>query len=143
MSRIVTTATVVALLLIASLPVTARADGGGLKKLQGTWIGTEDGQEDKGKVTLSVEGNKIQFQGWQPQEWYKGTIELGEKGEIDRLYATIKDCPIAEFVDKVCNAIYEIDDESLSVASRPPGDPKQPSGFDDPECRSFSLKKQP
>lgn len=113
-----------------------------LKKLQGTWTGTEVGHEDEGEVTLEIDGNKIRFDGWHQEEWYKGTIEVAEQNDRRLLFAKVTECPVEAFNGKTSNGIYKLEDDTLTIAARAPGDPDAPKDFDDEGSRSFVLKKR-
>ena len=113
-----------------------------LKKLQGTWVGTETGHENDGDVTLAIDGYKIAFKGWRQTEWYKGTIEISEEDGRSKLFGTIKECPIREFIGKTSNGIYKLEGDTLTIVARAPGDPGEPKDFDDKKSRSFVLQKR-
>ena len=120
------------------------AEESDLKRFQGTWVGVIVGQEDEGKVTMTFEKEKVEFQRENSQEWYKGEIELGGKDEKPKkLYATIKDCPVKEFIDKVCNGIYKVDDNTLMITASAPGSDHEPKDFDDDQCQTVMLKRKP
>ena len=120
------------------------AEESDLERLQGTWVGVVVGQEEEGKVTMTFEKEKVEFQRENSQEWYKGEIEFGGKDEKPKkIYATIKDCPVKEFIDKVCNGIYKLDDKSLMITAAPPGSDHEPKDFDDEQCRTVMLKRKP
>ena len=134
--------------LIAVVGLTAsnqsRAEESDLKRMEGTWIGVVVGEEEEGKVTMTIERDRVEFQGSNPQEWYKGEIELGGDDEkLKKLYATIKECPIKELIDKVCKGIYKLDDDTLTISATAPGSDDGPKGFDDRNCRTIQLKRRP
>jgi len=132
------------LLLFAALclfPQSASADKE-LAKLQGVWKGVEGGDEGQEKIVVTIDGEKIDFQGAHEQEWYRGKIELSKNKKHKIIYGTIQDCPVKELIGKIANAIYRLEDDRITIASRPPGDPEMPSGFDDEKCRVIELKRR-
>ena len=132
--------------LVASLVWSSRpatAEGPELKRLQGTWVGKEIGKEDEGNVTLTVNEDRIEFEGWSPREWYKGKIELDQVSKPKRLMGKIEECPVKEFIGKISHGIYELEKDSLSIAATAPGSGTEPQGFDDKGCRRFELKREP
>lgn len=141
MPSVLATCTVVALSLMQGAVAGASEPDGLLKALQGTWTGTETGHEVQGSCTLKFDGNSLHFRGWNKEEWYKGTIQLAPGMAPMKARATIAECPIPDFVGKQSNSIVRLENGTLTVAARRPGDPQSPSGFDDPEARQFVLKK--
>ena len=132
---------VVALLLGGLNPTLGEEPSDELAAIQGTWKGTEAGQEKNGTCTLKIEGNSLHFQGWNKNEWYKGTFKLLPDRKPKQLHGTIKDCPVPEFVGKTAFSIYRIKDGTLTLVGRRPGDPEAPTGFKDKKARRFVLKK--
>jgi len=112
-----------------------------LAALQGTWKGTEAGNEKKGTCTLKIDGSALHFQGWDKNEWYKGTIKLLPDKKPKQLHGTVTECPVPEFVGKTSLSIYRIKDGTLKLVGRRPGDPEAPTGFRDAKARRFALKK--
>ncbi len=131
----------VVLCCVFSFASHAHAEGE-LKKLQGTWVGKEIGHENEEEVTLAIDGDKINFNGWRQGEWYKGTIEVAKQDGRSTLFGTITECPIQEFIGKTSNGIYSLEHDTLTIAARAPGDPDAPKDFDDESARSFVLKKR-
>ena len=113
-----------------------------LAALQGSWIGTEAGNEKKGACTLTIDGTAVHFQGWAEKEWYKGTIKLISDKKPKQLQGTVKECPVPEFVGKTSVSIYKIKKGTLTLVARRPGDPEVPTGFKDEKSRRFVLKKK-
>jgi uncharacterized protein (TIGR03067 family) len=114
-----------------------------LAALQGTWKGTEAGNEKKGTCTLKIDGTALHFQGWNKNEWYKGTLRILPDRKPKQLHGTVKECPVPEFVGKTSLSIYRIEDGTLTLVGRRPGDPEAPTGFKDKKARRFVLKKTP
>jgi uncharacterized protein (TIGR03067 family) len=131
---------VLALILTGLCPAFGDPQSEELAALQGTWKGTETGHEAKGTCTITVEGSAVRFQGWHKDEWYKGTFKLILGQKPKQLHAKVTDCPVPEFVGKTSHAIYRIQDGTLTLVARRPGDPGTPSGFEDSKSRKFVLK---
>ena len=111
-------------------------------ELEGKWEGTEVGREAKGKVTLTVSGNSIDFHGADKREWYKATFTLPAGTEPKQLHGTITESPMPEFVGKTGISIYKIEDGTLTLTGRKPGNPEAPKEFKgEADTRTFVLKK--
>lgn len=109
--------------------------------LQGTWQGTESGHGSGGACTLTISGNTLDFRGADSSEWYKGTFTLREGTKPKQLTGMIGDCPAPEYVGKTVNAIYRLEDGSLTLTGNEPGNPQPPDNFDAPGSRKFVLRK--
>jgi len=111
------------------------------ERLQGTWSGSEAGQES-GKCTLTVSENTMDFKGPSDQEWYKATFTLDESVNPKAGDVTITDCPAPDYVGKVGRIIYKIEDSTLTIAGSEPGEEARPSSFDGTgDTRVFVLTK--
>jgi uncharacterized protein (TIGR03067 family) len=108
--------------------------------LQGTWKGQETGRSD-GMCSLTISGNKLEFRGADPREWYKGTFTLREDTNPKQLVGAIGDCPAPEYVGKTVYAIYRIEAGTLTLTGNEPGDPQVPANFEARGARTFTLKK--
>src|SRR5512140_2780764 len=107
--------------------------------LQGSWQGQESG--NGGVCTLTILGNALEFRGADSAEWYKGTFTLREDTTPKQLIGLIRDCPAPEYVGKTVNAIYRLEDGTLTLTGNEPGNPEPPSGFDASGARKFVLRK--
>jgi hypothetical protein len=56
------------------------------------------------------------------------------------LVAAITDCPVEKYVGKTDLAIYRLENGTLTLTAREPGNPDVPAGFDAPETRRFVFK---
>src|SRR6266700_641607 len=63
-----------------------------LQRLQGTWDGVLVGQESAGKITITITGNSLHFQGLNRNEWYEATFTLPAETNPQQLRATITGC---------------------------------------------------
>jgi len=137
-----------------------------LQRLQGSWEGVLVGQEAAGKISITITGNSLHFQGLSTDEWYETTFTLPADTDPQQLHATIKDCPQPDDIGKVVFAIFKIEDGTLTLAGiqasavEPPKtfgedqglkgnsvfryDPKnfgKDQGFDDNPLFRYDLKK--
>jgi uncharacterized protein (TIGR03067 family) len=109
--------------------------------LQGTWTGQEIGRRTDGTCSLMIAGNKLEFRGADPREWYKGTFTLREDTNPKQLVGAIAECPAPEYVGKTVYAIYRIEAGTLTLTGNEPGNPEVPSSFEAAGYRTFTLKK--
>jgi len=110
--------------------------------LQGTWVGTEIGQEGEARMIFS--GDTIDFKGAHPQEWYKGTAVLHETSTPKQADFTISECPMPNYVGKLSKAIYTLEGNIFTIAGSEPGDENRPNSFDPSGAtRVFKLTLQP
>ena len=110
--------------------------------LQGTWSGHEvSANAGPGACSMIIQGNKLEFHGADPREWYKATFTLREDTTPKQETAVITDCPFPQYVGKTDHAIYEVQNGTLTFAGNEPGDPAVPTSFDDPNSRKFVFTK--
>jgi uncharacterized protein (TIGR03067 family) len=109
--------------------------------IQGNWEGKEDPAKPSESLVLS--GNTLEFHGSNPQEWYKGTFVLHEDANPKQMIITITDCPFPKYVGKVANAIYRVENGTLTIAGNEPGKPNMPTGFDDQGARVIAFRASP
>jgi uncharacterized protein (TIGR03067 family) len=107
--------------------------------LQGKWSGHETG--NSGTCTLAISGNKLDYQGAQSGDWCKGTFTLNQDASPKQLVGVITDCESTDAVGKVINAIYKIENGTLTVCGNSPGDVDMPASFNAPGSRTFVLTK--
>lgn len=112
----------------------------GSDTLQGTWKGQETGANAKGLPTLVLSGANLEFHGADTNEWYKASFILREDTNPKQLVAVITECPAPQYVGKTANAIYKIEDGTLTIAGNEPGNPAMPAAFDAPGARKFVFK---
>ena len=113
-----------------------------LAAIQKTWHGEEHGQPANQANSLILSGNNLEFHGANPQEWYKGTFTLREDTTPKQMIVTITDCPAPQYVGKIANAIYRIENGALIIAGNEPGNPAVPASFDAPGCRLIRFNAQ-
>lgn len=119
-----------------------------LQPLQGSWEGVLVGEEAAGKISITIEGNSLHFQGLNADEWYKTTFTLPPGKYPQQLHATIKDCPQpCADIGKVVFAIFKIEDGTLtlvgiqSTAAEPPKTFGEIPGIEDNRIFRYKLKK--
>src|SRR5215213_9738043 len=82
-----------------------------LQPLQGSWEGVLVGQEAAGKISITITGNSLHFQGLRTDQWYETTFTLPAGTYPQQLHGTIKDCPQpCNYIGKVVFAIFKIED---------------------------------
>jgi uncharacterized protein (TIGR03067 family) len=108
--------------------------------LQGTWTGKELSADSDDACRLVVSGEKFEFHGPDPNEWYKGTFTLREDSNPKVLVAAITECPVEKYNGKTDYAIYRLENGTLTLTAYEPGNPEVPAGFDAPETRRFVFK---
>jgi len=136
--------TVLGLTLIATLAGTLGCST--LRKshqatLQGTWKGKEIGGRATGTCLLVIKENHMEFHGADPREWYKGTFVLNEATTPKQFVGTVTDCSAPNYVGKLVNAIYRIENGVLTLSGHEPGNPTMPTSFDGDQVRCFELRK--
>jgi len=119
-----------------------------LQPLQGSWEGVLVGREAAGKVSITITGNSLHFQGLNPTEWYETTFTLPTGTYPQQLHATIKDCTQpCDDIGQVVFAIVKIEDGTLTLAGiqaagkEPPKTLGEIPGFEDNRMFHYKLKK--
>jgi hypothetical protein len=103
------------------------------------------GQEAAGKVSMTIAGNSLHFQGLNTNEWYETTFTLPAGTYPQQLHATIKDCPQpCDDIGKVVFAIFKIEDGTLTLVGIQGSAIEPPKTFgefpDLEDSRSFRYK---
>jgi uncharacterized protein (TIGR03067 family) len=113
-----------------------------LATLQKSWHGEESGTTTKGTNSLVFSGNTLEFHGANSQEWYKGTFILHEDTTPKQMIVTITDCPAPQYIGKTANAIYRIENGTLTIAANEPGNQAMPAAFDAQGTRLITFTAQ-
>jgi uncharacterized protein (TIGR03067 family) len=71
---------------------------------------------------------------------YKATFTLREDTNPKQLIAVVTDCPFPQYVGKTSQAIYRIENGTLTLAANEPGNPAVPANFDAPNARVILFK---
>jgi len=118
-----------------------------LERLQGSWEGVLVGHETEGKISITITGSSLNFQGLKPSEWYKTTFTLPVGTYPQQLHATIKESPEPDDIGVEVFAILKIEGGTLILAGIQGSDVKKPDIFgldqrfeDNPMFR-YDLKK--
>jgi uncharacterized protein (TIGR03067 family) len=125
---------------VGQTQATAKAPLSDSAALQGTWTGKELSADSDDPCRLVVSGQNFEFHGPDSNEWYKGTFTLREGSDPKVMVAAITECPVEKYIGKTDFAIYRLEDGTLTLTAREPGNPEVPAGFDAPETRRFVFK---
>jgi uncharacterized protein (TIGR03067 family) len=110
-----------------------------LAMIQKSWHCEEGGDAAKGTNSLVLSGNNLEFRTANPQEWYKGTFTLHEDTTPKQMIVVITDCAAPQYIGKTANAIYKIENGTLTIAGNEPGNPAMPAAFDAPGTRQLTF----
>lgn len=106
----------------------SRSAGPGLAELQGTWVGLEM-NGPRGECRISIQGNRVRFQGAHTNEWYAGTLTLNESMIPKQAVIQIEECGFPQYVNKSARAIYKLETKTLTLAGNEPGTEAAPTDF--------------
>ena len=142
MNKIYLTFLICFLLFYVSCSKDTTGNNNNITELEGTWIGYEiDGKNDE--WTLSFSGNNYESHNQNYEEFYNGTFTINTEilpKQIDLLF---EECSCPEYVGKTALGIYEIEGDTLTYASNPPGFNSRPTEFSSGLfTRLFILTKQ-
>ena len=112
------------------------------QSLQGTWIGLDPEASGPGWSSLVIQGSNLEFHGKDTNYWCKAVFSLREDTNPKQLMAVVTDAPDPQEVGKMANAIYQLQDGTLTIALNEPGEPGVPAGFDAPSADKFVMKRQ-
>lgn len=110
-----------------------------LDELQGTWIGSEVGNESFGDWTFIVEGNSITVIAPGNYELYVATIVVDNSVHPHSVVATIHDSNFEEFIGEQSFGLYSIDGNHLTITAHMPGSGTSPTSLYD--GRTWELYK--
>jgi len=108
--------------------------------LQGTWGGRELSADSDAPCYLIISGKNFEFRGVDTNEWYKVTFTLREDANPKVLVSSITECCAPKYVGATDYAIFRLENGTLTLTAREPGNPDIPSSFDAPETRQFIFK---
>jgi len=112
-----------------------------MDKLQGTWVGTETGN-DQGQWTFIVSEAKVDVNGPGPED-YSGTMTLNTEVEPRQADFLIENCAVQQVVGTTSLAIYKIEGDTFTMAGNEPGSTVRPTQFEGSGgTRLFVLTKQ-
>jgi uncharacterized protein (TIGR03067 family) len=118
-------------------PPTAAA----MQRLQGTWEGVLVGQEKDGKITITITGNSLRYQGTGTNEMVEATFTLPAETNPQQLRATITAAqnPVgAVDIGQVVIAFFKFEDGTLTLAGEPRNGLKP---FEEPTMFHFKVRK--
>ena len=110
--------------------------------LQGTWRGYELGRPTNATYKVSFSGNTLDYRGASPSDWCKGTFTLREDTHPKQLIGVMTECVDTQFVGKAVHAIYKIEQDTLTLSGKAPGNAEAPTDFGADYSRTLVLKKQ-
>ena len=112
-----------------------------LQLLQGTWEGVAVGDESQKKITITITGNSLHFHR-DANFWFETTITLPAGTDPRQLHATIiNSSPPTSGIGQVVQAIFKIEDETLTLATGGDGDEETPKSFEATEDKGVTRYK--
>lgn len=134
-------------LLLAAIAVITLAHSEPTKSdaemLQGKWQGTEkDTSPDGPFSSLTISGKMMEFQGYNTNDWVKGTFTLREDASPKQMIVTVKDCPDSDAIGKPLYVIYRLEKDTFTAAGSAPGETNFPSSFDAAGARQIVFKRK-
>jgi uncharacterized protein (TIGR03067 family) len=108
--------------------VKAAQEAGKGSELDGTWVGTTDG-EYGGQWTFVISNGKVEIKG--PDSiFYSGTVKLNNKTNPKQADFKINNCSQPEYVGATSLGIYKIEGNKLTLVASEPGSMYRPSYFE-------------
>lgn len=123
---------VVALTLLVVGCSKSKSDSSAMK---GTWKGDQN-------ASLVMSGGMLEFHNVNTNEWYKGTYTLREDTNPKQMTVVITECPYQQYVGKTANAIYRLENGTLTIAANEPGNPAVPAGFNAAGVSQMTFRPQ-
>jgi uncharacterized protein (TIGR03067 family) len=125
---------VVAFLLMFSNACNRRSE------LEGSWVGCEV-RRPPIDWTLTVEDTHFSLVREDSGLWYMGLIRLNLNCRLKKIDMLIDDTSIPALRGKTVLGIFEIDGDSLTIASSQPGEHSRPRSFGEPGTTEFIFAK--
>jgi uncharacterized protein (TIGR03067 family) len=113
------------------------------KSLQGTWNSPDVDASGTGWPSLVVKGSNLVFHGMDTNYWFKASFSLREDTNPKQLAAVVTECGDPEYVGKTANAIYLIQNDTLTITINDPDEPAVPADFNAPGADKFVLRRVP
>jgi uncharacterized protein (TIGR03067 family) len=111
------------------------------KLIQGTWVGTAAGMDVE--FTMTVSGSNFDMKAEDPTIWYKGTFTLNDKVTPKQADFKINECGLEQYVGATAKSIYNIEDDTLTIATNEPGTETIPADFvANEQTQVFTLNKK-
>ncbi len=102
-----------------------------LKPLQGSWEGFSAGHEAAGKITVTISGNSLEYQGATAKDRYTSTFTLNTDTYPAQIRSTITEGPSRSDAGHPVYAIYKIVDETLTLVGIEGSGEEPPKSFSD------------
>jgi hypothetical protein len=110
-----------------------------LDELQGTWIGTEVGNEEAGNWTYIVADDIYSVYGPGNFETYVATIEIDDSVHPHSIAATFTYCSFESFIGKISYGLYVLEGDHLTLTAHMPGSGTAPAELYDADGRTWEL----
>ncbi len=112
-----------------------------LQRLQGKWEGFVVGDKARDKITITITGDSFHFHR-DSNFWFATTITLPAGTAPQQLRATIKhSAPPEDSNGKVVDAIFKIENGTLTVAASGDGSKEAPKSFEAENVTRYELRK--
>ncbi len=115
-------------------------------QLQGKWAGKEwvsKEQPSSDAVQLAVEGERAEVRIPSRDEWFRGTIKLGEARGQPSLAFHIEESSVPDTVGQTVNALFKLEGNQLVLAANKPGMPEPPEQLEPSGAtRLFVFERQ-
>ena len=108
--------------------------------LEGSWVGCEM-RRPLIDWTLTVEDTHFRLVREDSGLWYMGLIRLNLNCRLNKIDMVIDDTSIPALRGKTVLGIFEIDGDSLTIASSQPGGHSRPQSFGEPGTTEFIFAK--
>ena len=109
-------------------------------ELEGSWVGCEV-RGAHIDWTLTVEDTHFRLVREDSGLWYMGLIRLNLNCRLNKIDMVIDDTSIPALRGKTVLGIFEIDGDSLTIASSQPGGHSRPQSFGEPGTTEFIFAK--
>jgi uncharacterized protein (TIGR03067 family) len=109
-------------------------------ELEGSWVGCQV-HRPLIEWLLTIEDNHFSFVREDKGLWYMGLIRLNLNCRLKKIDMIIDDTSIPALKGKTALGIFEIDGDTLTIASSEPGGQLRPRSFDEPGTIEFNFAK--
>jgi uncharacterized protein (TIGR03067 family) len=109
-------------------------------ELEGSWVGCQ-ARSPLIEWWFTVEDNHFSLVREDSGLWYRGLIRLNLNCRLKKIDMIIRDTSIPALKGKTALGIFEIDGDTLTIASSEPGGQFRPRSFDEPGMTEFIFGK--
>jgi uncharacterized protein (TIGR03067 family) len=109
-------------------------------ELEGSWVGCQV-RRPLIEWLFTVETNQFFLVREDSGLWYRGLIRLNLNCRLKKIDMIIHDTSIPALKGKTALGIFEIDGDTLTIASSEPGGQFRPRSFDEPGTTEFIFAK--